>query len=200
MLRPVTSNDIPALATLMPLSLANLGQAHYDEQTLAKMVRYIAIPDPVIIGDGSYYLVESEGKPVACGGWSRRKKLYTGSTEEEDAAEIWANPKTDPAKIRAFFVHPHHTRKGLGRAILTACEQAAQQEGFQRAELMALLPGVPLYRLRTRRRRRNHPPRPNPRPLRQDAETPLTGTDWDRRHSCRPSGAPENQIPYKGQK
>lgn len=129
----------------MPASLGALGQAYYDSETLAQMVRYIAIPDPVIIGDGTYFLVEVEGKAAGCGGWSRRKKLYTGSATEEDVAEIWANPATEPAKVRAFFVHPDFARRGIGQAILTACEDAARKAGFRRAELMALLPGVPLY-------------------------------------------------------
>ncbi|MGV3614369.1 MAG: GNAT family N-acetyltransferase [Fimbriimonas sp.] len=144
-IRLATEADRPALADLMPASLAHLGQGHYDADILARMVRYIAIPDPVIVGDGTYFIVERDGQTAGCGGWSRRKKLYTGSTQEEDAAEIWADPATEPAKIRAFFVHPAHTRQGIGRAILEACEDAARAAGFRMAELMALLPGVPLY-------------------------------------------------------
>ena len=129
----------------MPASLSGLGTDFYDAETLARMVRYIAIPDPVIIGDGTYFVVEVEGRAAGCGGWSRRKKLYTGSIAEEDVSEIWADPGTDAAKVRAFFVHPDFARRGIGRAILSACEDAARGAGFRRAELMGLLPGVPLY-------------------------------------------------------
>ncbi|HET9795751.1 MAG TPA: GNAT family N-acetyltransferase, partial [Thermoanaerobaculia bacterium] len=36
-------------------------------------------------------------------------------------------------------------RRGIGRAILLRCEEEARAEGFRRAELLATLPGVPLY-------------------------------------------------------
>jgi GNAT superfamily N-acetyltransferase len=45
-----------------------------------------------------------------------------------------------------MFVRPDWTRRGLGRAILESGRDAARREGFQRLDLMATLPGVPLYR------------------------------------------------------
>lgn len=47
---------------------------------------------------------------------------------------------------RAFFVHPDWTRRGIGRILLEACEDAARQAGFARAEMGATLSGVPFYR------------------------------------------------------
>ena len=40
---------------------------------------------------------------------------------------------------------PSFARRGVGAAILGACEAAARAAGFARAELMATLPGVPFY-------------------------------------------------------
>ena len=45
-----------------------------------------------------------------------------------------------------MFVRGDWTRRGLGRAILDACERAARAEGFSTLALMATLPGEPLYR------------------------------------------------------
>lgn len=45
-----------------------------------------------------------------------------------------------------MFTRADWTRRGLGRRILVACEEAAAAEGFTRLSLMATLPGVPLYR------------------------------------------------------
>jgi predicted N-acetyltransferase YhbS len=44
-----------------------------------------------------------------------------------------------------MFVRADWTRRGLGRAILEACVDAARAEGFRTLALMATLPGVPLY-------------------------------------------------------
>ena len=56
------------------------------------------------------------------------------------------NPRTEPARVRAMFVRSDWTRRGLGRAILDACEAAARAEGFSTLALMATLPGEQLYR------------------------------------------------------
>ena len=55
------------------------------------------------------------------------------------------HPRTEAAKIRAFFVHPEWARRGIGSRLLEICERAARAEGFTRCELGATLPGVPLY-------------------------------------------------------
>ena len=56
------------------------------------------------------------------------------------------DPATEPARIGAMFVRADWTRRGLGRAILTACTDAARAEGFTKLALMSTLPGVPLYK------------------------------------------------------
>ena len=56
------------------------------------------------------------------------------------------DPATDAARIRAFFVHPDYARRGLARRIYATCEHAAYAAGFRAFELMATLPGEPLYR------------------------------------------------------
>jgi len=45
-----------------------------------------------------------------------------------------------------MYTDPAHTRRGIGRMILDACEAAARTEGFTRVELAATLAGEPLYR------------------------------------------------------
>jgi GNAT superfamily N-acetyltransferase len=71
--------------------------------------------------------------------------IYTGSGDQNDD-DRFLDPDTEAAHIRAMFVRPEWTRRGLGRAILEAGREAARSEGFQRLDLMATLPGVPLYR------------------------------------------------------
>ncbi len=61
-------------------------------------------------------------------------------------ADEGLDPATMPARIRAFFVHPDWTRRGLARRIFDECEVAAAARGFHAFELVATLPGEPLYR------------------------------------------------------
>lgn len=144
MIRKAVAADLPAIAAVMRASLASLGAAFYDARQLASAVRYVAVPDRQLIDDGTYFVVEEDGRVVACGGWSARRKLYSGPAAE-DAAEGWLDPARDAARVRAMFVDPAYARRGLGRLILEAAEADAVRAGFRRFELMATLPGVPLY-------------------------------------------------------
>jgi len=62
----------------------------------------------------------------------------------EAASDPRLDPQIEPARLRAFFVHPTHARRGLARRIYTECERAGRSAGFRRFELMATLPGEPL--------------------------------------------------------
>ena len=82
--------------------------------------------------------------PAAAGGWSRRRTLY-GGDQTKGAEDPLLDPSVEAARIRAFFVHPSQARRGLARRLYDACARAAHTAGFRRRELMATLPGVPLY-------------------------------------------------------
>jgi GNAT superfamily N-acetyltransferase len=94
--------------------------------------------------DETYYVVTAEDQVVGCGGWSKRKTLYGGDQMISHVDDM-LDPTQDEAKIRAFFVDPGWARKGIGRTIIDACEEAARANGFRRMELGATLPGEPLY-------------------------------------------------------
>jgi GNAT superfamily N-acetyltransferase len=106
---------------------------------------HVAQVDHALLADGTYFVLESGGELVGCGGWSRRDRLYTGSGDAEGDDRL-LDPAREPARVRAMFVRADWTRRGLGRRILEACESAARGEGFRQLSLMATLPGVPLYR------------------------------------------------------
>jgi GNAT superfamily N-acetyltransferase len=126
-------------------SILALFPRFYDERQTASAAIYIGDVDLTLIEDGTYFVHEAGDEIVACGGWSRRDKLYTGSGAAEGDARL-LDPRTEPARIRAMFVRGDWTRRGLGRAILASCERAARAEGFTVLSLMATLPGEPLYR------------------------------------------------------
>jgi GNAT superfamily N-acetyltransferase len=143
-LRVATPADRDRVEALMKASAAAIFPRYYDERQAASAVRYVADVDPMLLADGTYFIVEADGEAVACGGWSRRNLLYTGSGVAEDDSRL-LDPATEPAKVRAMFVRDDWTRRGLGRRIIEACENAARREGFRELELGATLAGVPLY-------------------------------------------------------
>ena len=81
----------------------------------------------MLLEDGTYFVLETGGEIVACGGWSRRDRLYTGGGDPADDARV-LDPATEPARVRAMFVRADWTRRGLGRRILAECEAAARSE------------------------------------------------------------------------
>ncbi len=145
MIRKAVLDDLPEIERIMRASMSDLGAQFYDGRQTASAVRFIAVVDRNLIEDGTYFVIEEEGSLVACGGWSARAKLFSGP-ESQDRAEGRLNPASDAARIRAMFVDPAYARRGLGRRILEAAEADAARAGFRTFELMATLPGVPLYR------------------------------------------------------
>ena len=100
--------------------------------------------DRQLITDQTYYVAATNGLIVGCGGWSRRKAMFGGDQHHLGSHESLA-PAIDPARIRAFFVHPAWVRRGIGSAILAKCETEIMAAGFQKAELVATLTGEALY-------------------------------------------------------
>jgi GNAT superfamily N-acetyltransferase len=143
-LRVATSDDAAAIDALMKESAAALFPGVYTPEQAESAVRFVAQVDRMLLADGTYFVLEAGGEPVACGGWSRRAKPYTGSGDA-DGDDRMLDPATEPAHVRAMFVRADWTRRGLGRRILEACEAAARREGFRRLGLVATTSGVPLY-------------------------------------------------------
>lgn len=144
-LRSAVAGDIPALESLIALSVRRLSTLVYSGEQIESAITHIFGVDSQLVADGTYYVIETDGVFVAAGGWSARQTLF-GGDQSKAATDLTIDPATSPARIRAFFVHPDWARRGLARQLFTACENAARDRGFREFELMATLPGVPLYR------------------------------------------------------
>ncbi|WP_174286456.1 GNAT family N-acetyltransferase [uncultured Sphingomonas sp.] len=142
--RPATTADIPALDGLIARSARLLGRGFYTEEETEAAIAHVFGVDSELVADGSYLVVEVDGRVAGCGGWSRRPTLF-GSDRYAARSTGALDPARDAARIRAFFVSPDHARRGVGTMLLAACEDAARAHGFRRAALMATLPGVPFY-------------------------------------------------------
>lgn len=143
-LRLARSDDMPVLSALMDRAIGELLRDFLPPEGVKASFEIMGL-DTQLIADGTYFVVEDGSEIAGCGGWSRRATLFGGDhSAGRDAALL--DPKVDAARVRAMYTHPDHTRKGVGRLILDACESAARAEGFARVEMAATMGGVPLYR------------------------------------------------------
>jgi GNAT superfamily N-acetyltransferase len=142
--RKATVVDREAITQLIAESARQLSRDEYSDKQIEAAIASVFGVDTDLIDDGTYFVADKDGTLIGCGGWSRRKTLFGGDQfSNRDAGYL--DPENEPAKIRAFFVHPQHARKGVARAILSVCESEALAHGFHALELMATLPGVKLY-------------------------------------------------------
>jgi GNAT superfamily N-acetyltransferase len=136
--------DISVLERLIPLSVRSLHAAHYTPAQMEAALGPVFGVDRQLIADGTYFVAAQGNHIVGCGGWSRRKAMFGGDGNRA-GEDTLLNPAHDPARIRAFFVHPAWARRGIGRNILARSEAAILAAGFRAAELVATLAGEPLY-------------------------------------------------------
>jgi N-acetylglutamate synthase-like GNAT family acetyltransferase len=143
--RKAERSDIPAIERLIERSVRELSVSYYEAAQIESALEFMFGVDSQLVDDGTYHVIEADEELVAAGGWSRRRTLFGGDQWKHGADEL-LDPAREPARIRAFFVDPSWSRRGLGRALFDACLSDAKAAGFRRLELMATMPGEPLYR------------------------------------------------------
>ena len=151
-LRRANEDDVPRLQELIAASARELCAPDYTSTQIERALGGAWAVDPQLIADGTYFVVErraeadDSGELVACGGWSARSTLFGGETVTSGVRDDrWLDPATDAARMRAYFVSPNVSRRGLGRLLLETSERAAEAAGFARTALVATLTGVRLY-------------------------------------------------------
>lgn len=142
--RKATLADREAITQLIADSARLLSREHYDDAQIEAAIAYVYGVDSSLIEDGTYFVAEQDGVLIGCGGWSRRKTLY-GGDQFSSRDTGFVDPEREPARIRAFFVHPEHARKGVARSLLSVCETEAKEYGFRALELLSTLPGIKFY-------------------------------------------------------
>nr|WP_188761817.1 GNAT family N-acetyltransferase [Polymorphobacter glacialis] len=128
---------------MMARAIAELQVAFLSPDEIVASASMMGL-DSQLIADGCYFMAEIGGELAGSGGWSRRATLYGGDHSSGRDARL-LDPATEAARIRAMYTEPGFARRGVGRAVLAACEDAARAAGFARAELMSTLSGQPLY-------------------------------------------------------
>ena len=137
--------DVPALQRLIQESVRGLSATYYSPQQIESALHHVFGVDTQLILDETYFIAEADEQIVGAGGWSKRKTLFGGDQSKSNRVDSLLDPTTEAARIRAFYINPRWSRRGIGTLILNACEEAARSCGFKRVELASTLPGVPFY-------------------------------------------------------
>ena len=145
MIRLARPEDVAGIERLIDASVRGLSAGDYDARQIESALRHMFGVDTQLVADGTYFVATEGDRFVGCGGWSRRRTLFGADRFKSPGVDDRLDPAREPARIRAFFVHPDRARRGIGRRIIALCEEAARRAGFTRAELMATRPGEPLY-------------------------------------------------------
>ncbi len=147
-IKVATDNDIPELRRLISTSAHALSQGFYTKAQVDCALTGVFGVDSQLITDGTYFTGRlGTSTIVGCGGWSYRATLF-GSDDLAGRSDAKLVPGTDPAKIRAFFIHPDYARRGIASKLLEHCEAQAREAGFTSLELGSTLPGLSFYKRR----------------------------------------------------
>ena len=85
-LRTATANDLKAIRELIDASVRGLQAADYSPAAINASLRTVFTTDSQLIADGTYFVAFSlDGRLAGCGGWSKRKTLYGGDRQVENA-------------------------------------------------------------------------------------------------------------------
>lgn len=131
-IREALAEDRAAVEDVLRRSYAPLMAAAYEADLLARALPLMTRAHPRLLGSGTYYLAEADGRPVGCGGWS---VFAPGSS------------RVDPgvAHIRHFATAADFTGRGVGRLIYQRCEIQARAAGVRRLECFSSLNGEGFY-------------------------------------------------------
>ena len=133
MIRPTTLADNAAIEPILQASYSLLLQGFYDADTLTRAVPIMGKAQPDLLTSGTYYAATIDDKIVACGGWTL---AVPGTSKVQDA---------NIAHIRHVATHPDHLRKGLAKAIMAHCFEAARAIGVTQVSCFSSLAAVPFY-------------------------------------------------------
>ena len=142
--RAATLGDVAGLTELIASSARELCNGDYHPAQIEAALQGAWGVDTQLIRDGTYFVGQRGGHLAICGGWSRFTTEFGGDAFAGRRTGT-LQPGVDPAKIRAFFVHPDHARFGLASQLLTLCEAQALAAGFTHAELVATIAGARFY-------------------------------------------------------
>lgn len=113
--RTAEISDAAGVQRVFLASYPSLMAKAYDEDLLRRALPLITRPNERLLNSGTYYVAETGGQIVGCGGWTHEEP--GGSARELGIAHI-----------RHFAVSSDNIGQGIGRALFDRCEIDARAE------------------------------------------------------------------------
>ena len=136
-------HDKEQIRALMDLAIVELQRGYLTDAQIEASFAGMGL-DTQLIKDNTYFCVWDGDILAGCGGWSYRSTLHGGDhSANRDITPL--DPETDRARIRAMYTHPNYVKRGIGRMIIKAAEDAARARGFKALEMAATIAGKPFY-------------------------------------------------------
>lgn len=130
--RLARSDDSACVSAVLAASYAAIYPEWYGDDVLAAALPAMSAARPELLSSGRYFIAESAGRAVACGGWS---------FERPGTAIVEAGR----SHARHFATDPDFLRRGIGGAILDLSLSAARGAGCVEMECDSSLPAERFY-------------------------------------------------------
>jgi N-acetylglutamate synthase-like GNAT family acetyltransferase len=131
LLRAATPADAQAVSDVLAASYSTLYRWWYRDEALATALPAMTRARPELLASGRYFVVVTQGRVAACGGWSL--SAPTGGVQAERG------------HIRHFATHPDHLSKGCAGAIMGRCLNEARAAGLAGMECLSSLTAEAFY-------------------------------------------------------
>ena len=94
-IRRARMSDRNHLLAMQANSMRTLATHCYSREEVEAFIAFVGTMDDQLIDEGTYYVVEVGGRPVASGGWSRVRANYIGNAPDGPVG------RQDPQRLRA---------------------------------------------------------------------------------------------------
>ena len=106
--RLAVMDDLPELHSLMNRAIAQLQTPFLTAKQIEASYKVMGL-DTQLVRDGTYFVVESEGLIVGCGGWSFRATLFGGDASIVARDANLLDPATDAVLDHVAILPPSET-------------------------------------------------------------------------------------------
>ena len=132
-IRVASSKDLQRIEALLERSYPNLMKQAYAPDVLALALPAMTRANPELLASGSFYVAETAGSVIGCGGWT------FAPPGGGDTLEGLVHAKH-------FAVDPNRSSTGIGRAIFERSTNDACAAGAIRIQALSSLNAEPFYK------------------------------------------------------